>query len=93
MHHLKYKVYNTSITSVICPLLDASDRLRDVTVSVGLRESDVNTPCGVFVGPGTLSQLAVDIDCSSVPQGRFVKISKPTDYLTLCEVQVFGYSG
>ncbi|XP_065935897.1 uncharacterized protein [Magallana gigas] len=72
--------------------VDTSDRLRDVTVTVGLTESDVNTPCGVFAGPGTLSQLVVDIDCSSVPKGRFVKISKTTEYLTLCEVEVFGYS-
>nr|XP_034317032.1 fucolectin-1-like isoform X2 [Crassostrea gigas] len=72
--------------------IDTSDRLRDVTVTVGLTESDVNTPCGVFAGPGTLSQLVVDIDCSSVPKGRFVKISKTTEILTLCEVEVFGYS-
>nr|XP_011429777.2 fucolectin-1 [Crassostrea gigas] len=72
--------------------VDTSDRLRDVTITVGLTESDVNTPCGVFAGPGTLSQLVVDVDCSSVPKGRFVKISKTTEYLTLCEVEVFGYS-
>uniref|UniRef100_K1R9F3 Fucolectin-1 n=1 Tax=Magallana gigas TaxID=29159 RepID=K1R9F3_MAGGI len=71
--------------------IDTSDRLRDVTITVGLTESDVNTPCGVFAGPGTLSQV-VDIDCSSVPKGRFVKISKTTKILTLCEVEVFGYS-
>ncbi|XP_052696181.1 fucolectin-like [Crassostrea angulata] len=71
---------------------DVSNRLRDVTVTVGLTESDVNTPCGVFAGPGTLSQLVV-IDCPSVPKGRFVKISKTTEYLTMCEVEVFGFSG
>ncbi|XP_065935782.1 fucolectin-like [Magallana gigas] len=71
--------------------IDTSDRLRNVTVTVGLTESDVNTPCGVFAGPGTLSQLVVDIDCSSVPRGRFVKIAKTTLALTLCEVEVFGY--
>nr|XP_034315530.1 fucolectin-like [Crassostrea gigas] len=71
--------------------LDVSDRLRNVTVTVGLTESDVNTPCGFFAGPGTLSQLVV-IDCPTLPQGRFVKISIITEYLTLCEVEVFGYS-
>ncbi|XP_065934329.1 fucolectin-like [Magallana gigas] len=70
---------------------DVSDRLRDVTVTVVLTESDVNTPCGFFAGPGTLSQLVV-IDCPTLPQGRFVKISIITEYLTLCEVEVFGYS-
>nr|XP_034317027.1 fucolectin-like [Crassostrea gigas] len=70
---------------------DVSDRLRNVTVTVGLTESDVNTPCGFFAGPGTLSQLVV-IDCPTLPQGRFVKISIITEYLTLCEVEVFGYS-
>ncbi|XP_052694398.1 neurogenic locus notch homolog protein 2-like [Crassostrea angulata] len=70
---------------------DESDRLRNVTVTVGLTESDVNTPCGFFAGPGTLSQLAV-IDCPTLSQGRFVKISIITEYLTLCEVEVFGYS-
>nr|XP_034316460.1 uncharacterized protein LOC109621178 [Crassostrea gigas] len=69
---------------------DVSFRLRDVTVTVGLTESDVNTPCGFFAGPGTLSQLVV-IDCPTSPQGRFVKISKTTEYLTLCEVDVFGF--
>eukprot|EP00105_Crassostrea_gigas_P023013 XP_011442722.1 PREDICTED: fucolectin [Crassostrea gigas] len=72
--------------------IDTSDRLRNVTVTVGLTESDVNTPCGVFAGPGTLSQLVVDIGSSSVPKGRFVKIAKTTVALTLCEVDAFGYS-
>uniref|UniRef100_K1QK99 Uncharacterized protein n=1 Tax=Magallana gigas TaxID=29159 RepID=K1QK99_MAGGI len=70
---------------------DWSDRLRNVTVTVGLTESDLNTPCGFFAGPGTLSQLVV-IACPTLPQGRFVKISKITEYLTLCEVEVLGYS-
>ncbi|XP_052695218.1 uncharacterized protein LOC128173552 [Crassostrea angulata] len=70
---------------------DLSNRLRDVTVTVGLTESDVNTPCGVFAGPGTASQLVV-INCPTSPQGRFVKISKTTSVLTLCEVDVFGVS-
>ncbi|XP_052694391.1 neurogenic locus notch homolog protein 3-like [Crassostrea angulata] len=70
---------------------DLSYRLQDVTVTVGLTESDVSTPCGFFAGPGTASQLVV-IDCPTSPQGRFVKISKTTEYLTLCEVDVFGVS-
>eukprot|EP00105_Crassostrea_gigas_P006264 XP_011420134.2 PREDICTED: fucolectin-like [Crassostrea gigas] len=70
---------------------DFSNRLRDVSVTVGLTESDVNTPCGFFAGPGTASQLVV-IDCPTSPQGRFVKISKTTSVLTLCEVDVFGVS-
>nr|XP_034316141.1 fucolectin-1-like [Crassostrea gigas] len=70
---------------------DVANRLRDVTVTVGITESDVSTPCGVFAGPGTLSQV-VDIYCpNTLPKGRFVKISKTTDFLTLCEVEVFGY--
>nr|XP_034315866.1 uncharacterized protein LOC117685540 [Crassostrea gigas] len=70
---------------------DVSNRLRNVTVTVGVTESDVNTSCGFFAGPGTLSQLVV-IDCPTLPQGRFVKISIITEFLTLCEVEVFGYS-
>nr|XP_034316479.1 fucolectin-like [Crassostrea gigas] len=70
--------------------IDVAARLRYVTVTVGLTESDVNTPCGFFDGPGTASQLVV-IDCPSSPQGRFVKISAETEYLTLCEVEVFGF--
>uniref|UniRef100_K1RE62 Neurogenic locus notch-like protein n=1 Tax=Magallana gigas TaxID=29159 RepID=K1RE62_MAGGI len=68
---------------------DVSFRLQGVTVTVGLTESDVYTPCGFFAGPGSASQLVV-IDCPTSPQGRFVKISKTTEYLTLCEVDVFG---
>ncbi|XP_052692802.1 neurogenic locus notch homolog protein 1-like [Crassostrea angulata] len=68
---------------------DTSHWLRDVTVTVGLTESDVNTLCGYFDGPGTASQLVV-IDCPTLPQGRFVKISKTTEHLILCEVDVFG---
>lgn len=71
--------------------LDLAGRLRFVTVTVGLTESDVSTPCGFFAGPGTASQLVV-IDCPTLPQGRFVKISAKTEYLTLCEVDVFGFS-
>uniref|UniRef100_K1QSZ3 Fucolectin n=1 Tax=Magallana gigas TaxID=29159 RepID=K1QSZ3_MAGGI len=67
---------------------DRSDRLGDVTVTVGLTKSDVSIPCGFFAGPGTASQLVV-IDCPTLPQGRFVKISKTTEALTLCEVDVF----
>ncbi|XP_052696057.1 uncharacterized protein LOC128174580 [Crassostrea angulata] len=70
---------------------DFSNRLRDVTVTVGLTESDVSTPCGFFAGPGTASQLVV-IDCPTSPQGRFVKVSKTTEVLTLCVVDVFGVS-
>nr|XP_011452784.2 fucolectin-like isoform X1 [Crassostrea gigas] len=82
-----------NITSVRIFNRDHSDmaaRLRYVNVTVGQTESDVNTPCGVFAGPGTASQLVV-IDCPSSPQGRFVKISAETEYLTLCEVEVFGF--
>ncbi|XP_065936025.1 neurogenic locus notch homolog protein 1-like isoform X3 [Magallana gigas] len=68
---------------------DISFRLQDVTVTVGLTESDINTPCGFFAGPGTASQLVV-IDCPTSTKGRFVKISKITEFLTLCEVDVFG---
>uniref|UniRef100_K1R2I3 Uncharacterized protein n=1 Tax=Magallana gigas TaxID=29159 RepID=K1R2I3_MAGGI len=66
-----------------------SYKLQDVTITVGLTESDVNTPCGFFAGPGTASQLVV-IDCPTSTKGRFVKISKTTETLTLCEVDVFG---
>nr|XP_034317026.1 fucolectin-like isoform X2 [Crassostrea gigas] len=82
-----------NITSVRIFNRDHSDmaaRLRYVNVTVGQTESDVNTPCGVFAGPGTASQLVV-IDCPSSPQGRFVKISAETEYLTLCEVEVLGF--
>lgn len=68
---------------------DVSNRLRDVNVTVGLTESDVNTYCGFFAGPGSASQLVV-IDCPTLPQGRFVKISMKTQFLALCEVDVFG---
>nr|XP_034316557.1 fucolectin-like [Crassostrea gigas] len=84
-------VYN--ITSVRILNIDDGDvlslLLRDVTVTVGLTESDVNTPCGFFAGPGNASQLVV-IDCRTLLQGRFVKISKTTQSLILCEVDVFG---
>ncbi|XP_052695200.1 neurogenic locus notch homolog protein 2-like [Crassostrea angulata] len=84
-------VYN--ITSVRILNIDDGDvlslLLRDVTVTVGLTESDVNTPCGFFAGPGYASQLVV-IDCRTLLQGRFVKISKTTQSLILCEVDVFG---
>lgn len=66
-----------------------SDRLQNVTVTVGLTDIGISTPCGFFAGPDTLSQL-VAIDCPTLPLGRYVKISKPTDALTLCEVDVFG---
>nr|XP_034315266.1 neurogenic locus notch homolog protein 2-like [Crassostrea gigas] len=68
---------------------DVSFRLEDVTVTVGWTKSDISTPCGSFAGPGTASQLVV-IDCTTSPRGRFVKISKTTQYLSLCEVDVFG---
>uniref|UniRef100_K1Q8Y3 Uncharacterized protein n=1 Tax=Magallana gigas TaxID=29159 RepID=K1Q8Y3_MAGGI len=70
-------------------VFDMSFRLQDVTVTVGLTESDVNTHCGFFAGPGTASQLVV-IDCPTLPRGRFVQISQITEPLTLCEVDVFG---
>nr|XP_034317116.1 uncharacterized protein LOC117686372 [Crassostrea gigas] len=68
---------------------DLSNQLRNVTVTVGLTESEVNNVCGFFAGPGTTSQLVVII-CPTSPQGRFVKISQRTEPLTLCEVDVFG---
>nr|XP_034307097.1 fucolectin [Crassostrea gigas] len=68
---------------------DVSHRLQNVTVTVGVTESNVNTLCGFFPGPGTLAQLVV-IDCPTSTKGKFVRISKPTEALTLCEVDVFG---
>eukprot|EP00105_Crassostrea_gigas_P010092 XP_011425251.1 PREDICTED: fucolectin-1 [Crassostrea gigas] len=68
---------------------DVSFRLQNVTVTVGMTESNVNTLCGFFSGPGTLAQLVV-INCPTSTKGKFVRISKPTSRLTLCEVDVFG---
>nr|XP_034305619.1 fucolectin-like [Crassostrea gigas] len=56
---------------------------------IGLTESDVNTPCGFFAGPGSLSQLVV-IDCPKSTLGRCVNISKTTAILNICEIDVFG---
>lgn len=70
---------------------DDSHRLRDVTVAVGMTASSVNSVCGFFAGPGTLSQLVV-LDCPPLTMGRYVEISMVTEYLTLCEVDVFGAS-
>uniref|UniRef100_K1QW25 Uncharacterized protein n=1 Tax=Magallana gigas TaxID=29159 RepID=K1QW25_MAGGI len=66
-------------------------RRRPTSATVGLTEFDVNTPCGFFASPGTASQLVV-IDCTTLSRKRFVKISKTTEALTLCEVDVFGFS-
>ncbi|XP_052679667.1 uncharacterized protein LOC128160396 [Crassostrea angulata] len=74
-------------SDIVCE--DLSNQLRNVTVTVGLTESEVNNVCGLFAGPGTTSQLVVII-CPTSPQGRFVKISQRTEPLTLCEVDVFG---
>lgn len=71
-------------------LLDVSYRLQNVTVTVGLTESSANTTCGFFAGPGTLSQLVV-LDCPPKTMGRYVMFSLLTGYLTLCEVDVFGF--
>lgn len=68
---------------------DESHRLRNVTVTLGLLDSSIDTLCGSFPGPGTLSQLVV-IECPTLPIGRYLKISKTTEFLTLCEVDVFG---
>uniref|UniRef100_K1PSX3 Fucolectin n=1 Tax=Magallana gigas TaxID=29159 RepID=K1PSX3_MAGGI len=85
-------VYTITSVRILNRGIDAGgDRLREVTVTVGLTEFDVNTPCGFFAGPGTASQLVV-IDCTTLPRKRFVKISKTTEALTLCEVDVFGFS-
>lgn len=70
---------------------DLSGRLRNVTVTVGRTEFSLNTTCGFFSGPGTLSQLVV-IDCPPVTSGRYVKVSILGGYLTLCEVDVFGFN-
>nr|XP_034316861.1 fucolectin-like [Crassostrea gigas] len=80
------KIFNRGLEQGGIPV---PDRLRNVTVTVGLTESTVNTFCGCYVGPGTLSQVVI-IDCPTLPQGRFVKVSKTTEHLTLCEVDVFG---
>ncbi|XP_052676614.1 fucolectin-like [Crassostrea angulata] len=70
--------------------IDVSHWLQNVTVTVGVTESNVNTLCGFFPGPGTLAQLLVVIDCPTSTKGKFVRISKPTKALNLCEVDVFG---
>lgn len=88
-YNLSYFSLTSFYTIRLFYLLDSSDRLRDVTVTVGLTESTVNIVCGFFAGPGTASQVVI-IDCPTTPEGRFVKISKTTEYLSLCEVDVFG---
>ncbi|XP_065930024.1 fucolectin-like isoform X2 [Magallana gigas] len=70
--------------------IDVSDRLQNVTVTVGLTESSVNTTCGFFAGPGTLSQLVVLV-CPPETMGRYVMVSILTGPLTLCEVDVIGF--
>lgn len=71
--------------------LDVSERLQNVTVTVGLTESSVNTTCGFFAGPGTLSQLVVlvngeirnglhlDRSSHTLRSGRD-RLLKPKDY-------------
>lgn len=65
-----------------------SHRLKDVTISTGVTSSTMSHVCGFFAGPGTLSQL-VTIPCPPYTIGRFVQISLVSEFLTLCEVDVF----
>ncbi|XP_048738838.2 uncharacterized protein LOC125653421 [Ostrea edulis] len=69
--------------------IDSSGRLKDATVNTGNTTLSITTPCGFFAGPGTLGQL-VTINCPPYTVGRFVKISIVTEFLTLCEVDVFA---
>jgi hypothetical protein len=66
-----------------------SHRLRDVTVGAGITTSEVFSFCGFFAGPGTLSEL-VTFPCPPNTVGRFVQISLVSEFLTLCEVDVFA---
>lgn len=86
-HNLHIKYILGVLKNTYIP--DDSHRLRDVKVAVGMTASSVNSVCSFFAGPGTLSQLVV-LDCPPLTMGRYVEISMVTEYLTLCEVDVFG---
>ncbi|XP_062597089.1 uncharacterized protein LOC134258544 [Saccostrea cucullata] len=67
---------------------DVSDRLRNVTITIGVDKNDISTQCGFFAGPGTASEL-IPVDCPAFTRGRYVQISQVDSVLTLCEVDVF----
>ncbi|XP_078321036.1 uncharacterized protein LOC111114123 [Crassostrea virginica] len=66
--------------------IDQSGRLHDVTITVETNEHQTKN-CGFFVGPGRLAELVI-VECSPNSVGRYVRISKNSEFLTLCEVDV-----
>lgn len=70
----------------LCFLIDQSGRLHDVTITVENNEHQTQT-CGFFAGPGRLAELVI-VECSPNSVGRYVRISKSSEFLTLCEVDV-----
>ena len=82
-------IYNVMITNRgdCCP-----ERLRDFSIRIGFEDKNGTNPaCRERVGITT--SITVDFKCNDAMPGQFVYIESalPTDALTLCEVEVYGY--
>ena len=78
--------------SITCSF-HSGDRLRDFNILIGKTLEAMNL-CKYFSGP-VADGASYTISCTDPITGRYVKLQKvdDTDYLTLCEVQVWGIQG
>ncbi|XP_033101528.1 pentraxin fusion protein-like, partial [Anneissia japonica] len=69
------------------------ERLNGATIRVGDDAAGMltNTQCGEAIADAeTRAGSVIDRQCDPALDGRYVSVSLPNNYLTLCEVEVWG---
>ncbi|XP_053374918.1 sushi, von Willebrand factor type A, EGF and pentraxin domain-containing protein 1-like [Mercenaria mercenaria] len=81
-------IYTVSKVAILNRSDCCSERLRNLTITVGETESNMQL-CATYEGPGGAGEI-VNITCQTSLLGQFVRINKPgSDALQLCEVGVY----
>ncbi|OCT75080.1 hypothetical protein XELAEV_18034070mg [Xenopus laevis] len=82
------KRYNVQSVVIVNRMDGHSDRLRGATIRVGNFAVDDNPVCGTI---HDVSEATITLPCNGM-EGRYVSVVIPgrAEYLTLCEVEVYG---
>ncbi|XP_050409657.2 fucolectin-1-like, partial [Patella vulgata] len=86
-----YNITSVTISNRVDDKQDVGHRLSDTSIIVYETTPSPSTAFTVckFI-PGIFGCTIRTFECDGVAIGRWVRITKPTDVLTLCEVEVRG---
>ncbi|XP_050415499.1 uncharacterized protein LOC126829589 [Patella vulgata] len=87
-----YNITSVTIANRVDDKQVIGNRLSDVSIRVYETTPSMDSPNNLckFI-PGEFGCIIRTIECDKSTIGRWIRISKPTEYLTLCEVEVTGH--